>query len=84
MSFSVSIDDASCLTPPGPLSAPGLIIIMFEPISAMFACMLFFEPWPMASIVITDATPMMMPRAVRNDLILLAAMARRAILNKLV
>lgn len=49
----------------------------------MFAWMLRFEPWPMASIVMTDATPMMMPRAVKNDRILLAPMARRAILNKL-
>ena len=29
--------------------------------------MLRFDPWPMASIVMTDATPMMMPSAVRNE-----------------
>ena len=57
---------------------------MFEPISAMFACMLCFVPWPTASMVITDAMPMIMPNAVRNERVLFAAIARKAILKRLV
>ena len=65
------------------MSAPGEIMIMLEPISEMLAWMLRLVPCPMASMVMTDAMPMMMPRAVRNDRVLLAAMARRAILKRL-
>ncbi len=64
------------------MSAPGEIMIMFDPISAMLALMLALLPCPMASIVMTAAIPMMMPRAVRNDRILLAAIARMAILKR--
>ena len=59
-------------------------MMMFEPISEIWAWMLFFEPWPMASMVMTEATPMMMPSIVRKARSLLLARARRAILNKLV
>jgi len=38
----------------------------------------------MANIVMTEATPMMIPKAVRNERILLANIALSAILNKLV
>ena len=69
--------------PPGPLSSPGCIMIMLEPISAICFWMLTLEPWPMASMVMTEPTPMMMPSMVRNDRILLAAMALSAILNRL-
>lgn len=65
------------------MSAPGLIMIILDPISEMLLWMLFLVPWPAASIVITDAMPMMMPKAVRKDRILLAAMARRAIFKRL-
>lgn len=82
MSFKVSMEEASCRTPPR-MSAPGLIMIILDPISEMLLWMLFLVPWPTASIVITDAMPMMMPRAVRKDRILLAAMARRAIFKRL-
>ncbi|CUQ63037.1 Uncharacterised protein [Segatella copri] len=64
------------------MSAPGEIIIMFDPISAMFALMLALLPCPMASMVITAAIPMMKPSAVRKERILLAAMARMAILKR--
>ena len=60
------------------MSAPGLIMIILDPISEMLLWMLFLVPWPTASIVITDAMP-----AVRKDRILLAAMARRAIFKRL-
>ena len=70
-------------TPPR-RSPPGCIMMIFEPISAICACMLRFEPWPMASIVMTDATPMMMPSIVRKARILLFARARRAILKRFV
>jgi len=46
--------------------------------------MLFFEPCPIASIVMTDATPMMMPNIVRKARSLLLASARKAILKRLV
>ena len=74
--------EGSCRTPPR-MSAPGEIMIMLLPISAMLACMLRLLPWPMASMVMTEATPMMMPRAVRKERILLAKMARMAILKRL-
>jgi len=35
---------------------------MLEPISEICAWILFFDPWPMASMVMTDATPMMIPK----------------------
>ena len=57
---------------------------MLEPISEICAWMLFFEPCPMASIVMTDATPMMMPSMVRNARSLLLFKARKAILKRFV
>ena len=73
--------EASCLTPPL-MSAPGDIIIMLLPISAMLALMLALLPCPIASMVMTAAIPIMIPKAVRNDRILLAAIALMAILNR--
>ena len=64
------------------MSAPGWIMIMLEPISLICAWMLCFDPWPMANIVITEATPMMMPSMVRNPRSLLLANARIAIFSK--
>ena len=46
--------------------------------------MLFFEPRPMASIVMTDATPMMMPNIVRKARSLLLAMRPKGYFKKLV
>ena len=69
-------------TPPR-ISPPGCIIIMFEPISEICAAMLSFDPWPMASIVMTEATPMMMPNIVRKQRSLLLPRALMAILNRL-
>ena len=54
-----------------------------EDVYYTYACKNCEQETGEANIVMTDATPMIMPRAVRNDRILLAAMARRAILNKL-
>ncbi len=69
---------ALCRTPPKrPL--PGCTMIMFEPISEICSRMLRFDPWPMASIAMTEATPMMMPNIVRNPLNLLLARAFSAI-----
>ena len=73
--------EASCLTPPL-MSAPGEIMIMLLPISAMLALMLALLPCPMASMVMTAAMPMMIPSAVGNDRILLAAIALMAILKR--
>ena len=56
---------------------------MFDPISPISAWMLLLEPWPMASMVMTDATPMMMPSIVRNPRSLLLPSARTAILKRL-
>ena len=44
---------------------------MLEPISDIWLLMLFFDPWPMASMVMTEATPIMMPSMVRKHLSLL-------------
>ena len=55
---------------------------MLEPISLISAWMLRFDPWPMASIVMTDATPMMMPSMVRNPRSLLLHSALKAILKR--
>ena len=46
--------------------------------------MLRFEPCPMASIVITEATPMMMPSIVRKPRNVLLASARTAIFIRFV
>ena len=48
----------------------------------MFSRILSLEPSPIASIAITDATPIMMPNIVSKVLILLRTMALKAILNK--
>ena len=55
---------------------------MFEPISDICALMLFFDPWPMASMVMTDATPIIMPNMVRKHLILLLLRAFNAIFRR--
>jgi hypothetical protein len=39
---------------------------MFDPISLISDWMLFFDPCPMANMVMTDATPMMIPNMVRK------------------
>jgi hypothetical protein len=44
--------------------------------------MLSFEPCPMAIMMMTAATPMMIPSIERNDRILLLATAFRLTLNK--
>ena len=69
-------------TPPNrPL--PGLTMIMFDPIEPISARMLCLDPLPMASIAITEATPMMMPSIVRKQRILLFRSALMQILSKL-
>ena len=70
------------LTPPL-RSPPGWIIIILDPISLICAWMLRLDPWPMASIVITAATPIMMPSIVRNPRNLLLLRAFTAILKRL-
>ena len=57
---------------------------MFDPISEICAWILLFDPCPMASMVMTEATPMMMPNMVRKARNLLFARARKAILKRLV
>jgi len=52
------------------------------PILEIFSLMLFLEPSPMASIVITEPTPMMMPSIVSIALVLLSKRARHAILKR--
>ena len=59
-------------------------MIMLEPISLICAWMLRFEPCPMASIVITEATPIMIPSIVRKPRNLLLASARTAIFIRFV
>ena len=58
--------------------------VAFDPISAICARMLRFEPCPMASMVMTEATPMMIPNIVRKHRILLLLSALSAILVRLV
>lgn len=78
-SFSVSV-----LRLPEPsrtpllVTAPGITIIRFEP--RLFSCSATFSlaPSPTASIVITAATPMMMPSAVSALRSLLARSERNA------
>jgi hypothetical protein len=48
----------------------------FVPILAIWSLTMAVAPWPMATIAITAATPMMMPSVVRNDRTLFRAMAR--------
>ena len=76
------MSSASSLTPPR-MSPPGCTMIMLEPISLISAWMLRFDPCPMASMVMTDATPMMMPSMVRKARSLLLPKALNAILRRL-
>src|SRR3990167_5550220 len=64
------------------MSAPGRTVIILDPILEICFLMLSFEPSPMASIAITEATPIMIPSIVKKVLILLSTMAFQAILNK--
>ena len=72
MSATVSLcdDELPCWTPPI-LMVPGMTKSILEPMLAIWSWMLFFDPWPIASIVITDATPIIIPSIVRNERILL-------------
>ena len=57
-------------------------MIMFDPISEICSFMLFLEPWPMASIVMTEATPIMIPNIVRKQRSLLLFSAFSAIFRR--
>lgn len=59
-------------------------MIMLEPISEICLRMLLFDPCPMASMAMTEATPMMIPSAVRKERSLLAAIALNAILKRFI
>ncbi len=57
-------------------------MIMLVPICAMLALTLSLEPWPIAIMMMTAATPMMMPSIDRNERNLLLATALSATLNR--
>jgi hypothetical protein len=80
--FSETELEAPRLTPPRRWKL-GMIITMLVPMSDISSRMLLLEPSPMASMAITDATPMMIPSIVSKALSLFLTSARMAILNKL-
>jgi hypothetical protein len=68
------------LTPP--LDAvPGWTRRLLAPMLLMVCWTAVEEPWPMFSMAMTAATPMMMPRAVSDDRITLRRSARRAVIR---
>ena len=60
---------------------PGETKRRFVPMEAKRLSMPRLAPSPMLTMAITAPTPMMIPRAVRNDLILFRARARKATRN---
>src|SRR5262245_62535402 len=60
---------------PDCVATPGNTIRKLEPSEEICAWMAAWEPWPTPIIAITQATPMMMPRAVSVERILLRAIA---------
>ena len=73
--------EGSCLTPPR-ISAPGRIMMTLVPIWLIFRRTLSLEPWPMAIMMMTAATPMMMPSMERKERNLLLLMALMATFNR--
>ena len=65
------------------MSAPGRMVSRLVPIVDNSARMLSFDPWPIAIMIITAATPMIMPNMLRNERILLLATALRLTLKRL-
>ena len=57
---------------PGPLCAPGVTIIRFEPIDWILEDIELCAPCPIAVIAMTEAIPIIIPSIVRPDLTLLA------------
>jgi hypothetical protein len=62
----------------------GMTITIFVPIDDICPRIFCFEPSPIASIAITDATPIIIPSIVRKALSLFLIKARIAILNKFI
>ena len=52
--------------PPGPTRCPGMTLSMLLPMLAMSAVTWAVAPLPRVTMMITDATPMMIPRAVNG------------------
>ena len=65
-------------TPPK-LPLPGCTMIILDPICPISSRMLCLDPAPMASMEMTEATPIMIPSMVRKALILLFVRALKAI-----
>jgi hypothetical protein len=72
---------ATDLTPPL-LCAPGWIMIRFDPIDWICSEMEAWEPCPIATMAITDPTPMIIPKTVRPDLTLFVERDQIVSLNK--
>jgi hypothetical protein len=71
------------MTPPRILE-PGLMLITLVPIADISSLIPDLEPSPIAIMVITAPTPMMIPNMVRNVLDLFKRMERHAIFTRLV
>src|SRR5580765_766161 len=67
-----------CFTPPA-ATAPGMIMIMFVPAPRIWSSIAACAPVPSATIVMTAATPMIMPSIVSSVRSLLRASALKAI-----
>ena len=63
---------------PPEVDVPDRIIIRFVPMLFISLCMVSCAPFPIASIIMTAATPIIMPKLVKMERILLALMARSA------
>ena len=71
---------APCLTPPA-VTAPGNTMIMLVPAPRIWSSMAACAPVPSATIVMTAATPMIMPSIVSAVRSLLRASALKAMRN---
>src|SRR5262245_15130524 len=80
-SSSVIVDCPVKMRAPDCVATPGKIIRKLVPSEEIWAWIAACEPWPTAIIAMTQATPMMMPRAVSAERILLRPIAFRATLR---
>src|SRR5262245_6422595 len=65
-------------TPPDD-AVPGCTSRLLAPIDWMVLATAFFDPWPMPTMAMTAATPMMMPSVVRAERMTLRLRAFRAV-----
>jgi len=85
-SFPIALASAivNVWAPPNPernppdVVLPGITRRRFDPTEAIWAEILWFAPSPIATMMITAATPMIIPKIVREDRILFARRERKA------